>query len=143
MSIAEVDGKRGILLRREPLTWVSSLDFLISDGQAVDVVAAPAPCIYRAHLQKALQEFKLGWNLRLTSSSYDAICAAVRTGLGLTVLADSVVPDGLRKLTTDDGLKDLPDVELRLHYDRTTSSDAANRFVEFARERLGKGNAAN
>jgi len=143
MSIEEVDGKRGILLRREPLTWVSSLDFIISDGQAVDVVAAPAPCIYRAHLQKALQEFKLGWNLRLTSSSYDAICAAVRTGLGLTVLADSVVPEGLRKLTTDDGLKALPDVELRLHYDQTTSSDAANRFVEFARERLGKSNAAN
>lgn len=129
----------GILLRREPLAWCSSLDFVLEQGSTVDIVAAPAPCIYRSHLQTGLKKMRRDWNLRLTSSSYDAICAAVRIGLGLTVLAESVVPDGIKKLAPNDELESLPDVELRLHYDRTIASAATTRFVDFAKKRLTQG----
>lgn len=126
----------GILLRQVPLVWVASLDFMINGNEPLDIVAAPAPCIYRAHLQSALQQSGTPWNLRLTSSSYDAACAAVKTGLGVTVLAESVVQEGLKKLPESDVLGKLPDVELRLHYDSTTASAAAHRFVDFAKKRL-------
>ena len=126
----------GILLRTEPLVWVGSLDFFPNEKEAIDVVAAPAPCIYRAHLQSALQKSGLPWNLRLTSSSYDAACAAVKAGLGVSVLAESVVQEGLKIMPSSEMLQTLPDVELRLHYDATTASAAAHRFVDFAKKRL-------
>ena len=126
----------GILLGMEPLVWVASLDFSVSGTEPLDIVAAPAPCIYRAHLQSALQQTRTQWNLRLTSSSHDAACAAVKTGLGVTVLAESVVPDGLKKLPVSDTLQSLPELELRLHYEATTASAAAHRFVDFARKQL-------
>lgn len=126
----------GILLRTEPLVWVGSLDFFTDGNESLDVVAAPAPCIYRAHLQNALQNTGTPWNLRLTSTSYDAACAAVKAGLGVSVLAESVVQEGLKVLPKSDVLESLPDVELRLHYDSTTASAAAHRFVDFAKKRL-------
>ncbi len=126
----------GIHLRNEPLAWVGSLDYRLEEKKPVDVVAAPAPCIYRSHLQSALRHCSAGWNLRLTSTSYDAVCAAVRSGLGMTVLAHSVIPDGLREFSEKDGLQKLADVELRLHHNRSTASPAVNRFVEFTESRF-------
>ncbi|MEC9092540.1 MAG: LysR family transcriptional regulator [Planctomycetota bacterium] len=136
IALQDLGRTEGVLLRRESLAWFASLDFLVNDKGPLDIVAAPVPCIYRAHLQNALQKSGTQWNLRLTSSSYDAACAAVQTGLGVTVLAESVVQEGLKKLPLSRVLQELPDVELRLHYDSTNASAAVHRFVDFARQRL-------
>lgn len=132
----------GIPLGNEPLVWVGGLDYFVGEKDTIDVVAAPAPCIYRAHLQRALQRSGWEWNLRLTSTSYDAACGAVKAGLGVTVLAESVVPEGLKILTESRELRKLPEVELRLHYDATTASAAAHRFVDYTKKRLAAENAA-
>lgn len=126
----------GTRVRKEPLSWVSSLGYqLPSETKPIDVIVAPDPCIYRDTLTRALASENRKSTTRLTSTSYSAVCAAVSTGMGITVLARSVVPPDLRILE-DVGLPQLPDVDLRLHHDASKVSDATDSFVQFVRERL-------
>jgi DNA-binding transcriptional LysR family regulator len=125
----------GFRIRNEPLAWVSSLDYRFDDATELKIVAAPDPCIYRDTLQRALQGFQPGWSLRLTSTSYGAVCAAVSTGMGIAVLARSVVPVELKVLNAGD-LPVLPPLDLRLHYDRNSATHATRTFVDFVREKL-------
>lgn len=126
----------GQQLRREPLAWVSSADYELPPPQAeLHVIAAPHPCIYRDTLNHAVAEAGRRWSPRLTSTSYGAVCAAVSTGMGVTVLARSVVPDDLQVVAAG-LLPPLPEIDLRWHYDRSTASPAARTFVDFVRERL-------
>lgn len=126
----------GSRIRREPLSWVSSVGYrLPEEDEPIDAIVAPDPCIYRDTLSRALASANRQFNPRLTSTSYSAVCAAVSTGMGITVLARSVVPSDLRILD-DDQLPQLPDIDLRLHHDSHNASDATNSFVQFVRERL-------
>ena len=129
----------GIPIRREQLAWVASLDYQFNPDAALKIVAAPAPCIYRDLLQQALSRFAAGWSLLLSSTSYGAMCAAVSTGMGVTVLAQSVVPAELRQLV-DERLPALQELELRLHYDPTNATDATQTFVDFIRDKLQERN---
>ena len=127
----------GIRLRKEPLAWVGSLDYQLPTDkeEPLNIVAAPDPCIYRDTLQRALADSKRQSSLRLTSTSYGAVCAAVSTGMGLTVLARSVVPDNLRVLDREQ-LPQLPDIDLRLHFEKAKASPATRIFVDFVCDRV-------
>ena len=130
-------GKRvkGVRIRKEPLVWVSSLEYRFDYEAPLKIVAAPPPCIYRESMQKCLRRFKPGWSLLLTSTNYGAVCAAVSTGMGVTVLAKSVVPADLRIVDS----AELPleqDVELCLHYDASGSNAATMHFVEFIQQKF-------
>jgi len=125
----------GTRIRKETLVWVASLDYRFDPQKQLPMVAAPPPCIYRDVLQQALRDFGPGWSLRLTSTSYGAICAAVSTGMGITVLVKSVVPVGLRIVEADE-LPTLQDIDLRLHFDRFKASAATKTFVNFIQEKL-------
>ncbi len=126
----------GIRLQHSPLAWVAGPDFQWPRGRPLGIVAAPAPCIYRAAMETALRE--RDWALRLTSSSYSAVCAAISTGMGITALARSVVPHGLQVLEDAD-LPPLPDVDLAMHFDASRSNPASRTFVRFVQERLPAG----
>ncbi len=126
----------GIRLRKEPLAWVAGLDYQLPDNnEALNVIAAPDPCIYRDTLQRALKPSNRTWSVPLTSTSYGAVCAAVSTGMGITVLARSVVPDNLRVFEHEQ-LPSLPDIDLRLHFEKAKASQATKTFVNFVRDRV-------
>ncbi len=126
----------GIRLRKEPLSWVGDIGYrLPAQDESIDVIVAPDPCIYRDTLTRTLASADRTFTTRLTSTSYTALCAAVSTGMGITVLARSVVPENLRILDQQQ-LPPLPDVDLRLHHESADASEATNSFVRFVRERL-------
>lgn len=84
------------MLRRETLAWVGT------DAQArrppaamVPLVLAPAPCVYRARAIEALASAGLTGDVVYASTSEAAQVAAVRAGLGLTVLPVRRIPAGL------------------------------------------------
>ena len=126
----------GIRLRKEPLSWVGDLGYqLPAESEPIEVIVAPDPCIYRDTLTRSLSSADRSFITRLTSTSYSAVCAAVSTGMGITVLAKSVVPETLRVLD-ESRLPALPDVDLRLHHESANASEATDSFVRFVRERL-------
>jgi DNA-binding transcriptional LysR family regulator len=83
-------------LRREQLCWVGTQK-LASAGPVgiVPLVLAPAPCVYRARALQALASAAHGADVVYSSPSETGQVAAVRAGLGWTVLPRRRVPADL------------------------------------------------
>jgi DNA-binding transcriptional LysR family regulator len=63
---------------------------------------APEPCVYRAAALAALEKAGRPWRQMLTSPSHAGTIAAVRAGLGLTVLPRPMIPASLAAVPAGD-----------------------------------------
>lgn len=104
----------GLKVWREPLVWAASERLQRQDGEPVPLVLAPIPDIYRRRAVAALDEAGLPWRLVYTSASFAGIQAAVRGGLGITVLPKEMVTAGLVIIGPEHGLPELADTEIVL-----------------------------
>ena len=100
----------------EPLTWITSVDHSHHQDRTLPLVVAPPPCIYRGRMLQTLEQRARPYRIAYTSSSYSGILAAVRAGLGVTLLASSTVPEGVRTLGAGEGFPEMGQLELRLHH---------------------------
>lgn len=78
----------------EPLAWVGDESLARAEGN-LPLVMAPQPCVYRAAALAALESAGRPWRQTLTSPSHAGTLAAVRAGLGLTVLPRPMIPPNL------------------------------------------------
>ena len=106
-------GAGGVRVWREPLVWVAGHH---SDGDAdgvLPLVVSPEPCVYRKRATDALTRVRRPWRVAYTCASLAGSIAAVRAGLGITVLPKEMVPQGLHVI---DGapLPNLKDTEIAL-----------------------------
>ncbi len=88
----------------EKLEWVGNstvLDRLSKDQNSIPLVLAPQPCVYRARAISALDSFALKWQIVFTSPSYAGTIAAVKAGLGITVLPKKMIPKSLQIINED------------------------------------------
>ena len=125
----------GIRVWREPLVWVmSERDFRSTDGP-LPLVVSPAPCVYRKRATEALDHAHRPWRIAYTCGSLAGSIAAVKAGLGVTVLPKDMVPPGLHVV---DGkpLPDLKDTEIALLH-RERLSIPARRLMEHVIKSLG------
>jgi len=105
--------REGIRVWREPLVW-AALDRFMGEHQVLPLVVSPAPCVYRKRALSALEVAERQWRIAYTSTSLAGAQAAVRAGLGVTVLPREMVPAGLITLGVEDGLPALDDTEIAL-----------------------------
>jgi len=104
---------KGIRVWREPLVWVSgSRDFLDHEAP-LPLVVSPPPCVYRKRATTALDKAGLPWRISYTCGALSGTLAAVKAGLGLSVLPKNMVPGGLHVLDGDH-LPNLKDTEIAL-----------------------------
>ena len=124
----------GIRVWREPLVWVSS-GMPFNMGAALPLVVSPTPCVYRKRAIDALERAKRSWRVAYTCGSLAGSVAAVKAGLGFTVLPKEMVPDDL---TVIDGglLPTLRDTEIAL-LQRDPISAAAQRLRDHVVQCLG------
>lgn len=104
----------GASVWREPLVWAGSDRLSLTPDTEVPLVLAPNPDIYRRRAVSALEDAGRRWRIVYTSPSLAGIQAAVRAGLGATILPKEMVHPGLVMLGADDGLPDLADTEIVL-----------------------------
>jgi DNA-binding transcriptional LysR family regulator len=122
----------GVQVWREPLVWTSSAQTVrqFSDpDQAVPLVVSPAPCVYRDRAQRALDAAGRRWRVVYTSTSLAGAQAAVRAGLGVTVLPAGMVPPDFAVFDRKAGLPLLDDAEIAL-LGAPSMSTAATRLSE-------------
>ena len=103
----------GLRVWREPLVWaVGDRDFWNGTGP-LPLVVSPAPCVYRQRAIDALDRAHREWSVSYTCGSLAGSVAAVKAGLGITVLPKGMVPADLRVI---DGkpLPNLKDTEIAL-----------------------------
>lgn len=99
---------------REPLIWVGADQCEPSADGPVPLVLAPNPEIHRRRAISALEHAGRPWRVVYTSPSLSGIQAAVRAGLGVTVLPKDMISPGLSILGPDHGLPVLEDTEIIL-----------------------------
>lgn len=126
---------------RERLVWVGPAEPGISaPGWPLRLALSPEPCVYRARAVAALAESGqaaagLAWSIVYTSPSLAGVAAAVRAGLGITVLPRTMIPPGLSPLALPD-LPPLADTVVCVAT-RAGAPPAADAFARFVTEAFG------
>ncbi len=103
--------KSGMKVWREPLVWAAA-DYYEMENP-LSLVLSPQPCIYRARALAALDKAKKPWHIAYTSPSLAGTLAAVRAGLGITVLPSNMLPSGVHSIRSKK-LPELADAEIAL-----------------------------
>ena len=102
----------GTRVWREPLVWAASDRWRAE--KTLPLILSPSPCIYRARALAALDRAHKSWDITYTSTSLAGTIAAVRAGLGITVLPANMLPSGIRVVTKEHRLPTLADAEIAL-----------------------------
>ncbi len=128
--------RRGFI-RSDELVWVGTKDTQIDHARELPLVLAQDGCLYRKRALRKLDQLKRQWRIVHTNPDLAGIKAAITTGLGLTVLAKSTVPEGLAILDTEKfRLPELGTIDISLQYKRRSASDSVDRLAEFIRAGL-------
>lgn len=127
------DFPNGLNVWSEPLRWVGNFN-LIDPGKPVPLVLAPQPCVYRASAITSLEQSARAWRLVFSSPSYAGTVAAVRAGMGISVMPQTMIPDDLQAIEPA-LLPQLADTHVSL-IKHTASNPAVNTLEEFVLRRL-------
>ncbi len=118
----------------EKLVWVSKENTNISICKDnIPLVLSPKPCVYRKRAIESLNEENLSYKLVYTSASFIGSCAAVKADMGITVLPQNMIPEGLQVF--EHSL--LPDLK-NTHISFLLKSDAPSSVKWFANYVLKK-----
>jgi DNA-binding transcriptional LysR family regulator len=119
--------KGGTKVWREPLVWAAADGY--QPDERLSLVLSPQPCIYRARALAALDRAKRSWHISYTSPSLAGTLAAVKAGLGITVLPAHMIPPGIHPIRKETKLPHLADSEVAL-LKKEELSPVAEIFVE-------------
>jgi len=132
---------QGTRVWQEPLVWAAQDRFMV-ERRPLPLVVSPHPCVYRKRSLSALDAAGLRWRIAYTSTSLAGAQAAVRAGLGVTVLPREMVPPELVVMGPEEGLPALADTEIALIQAPGTVSRPALRLAEHIVSALERGAAA-
>jgi DNA-binding transcriptional LysR family regulator len=115
---------RGVRVWREPLVWVAAERLTFPGQGPLPLVLSPPPCVYRKRATDSLNAARRPWRIAYSCASLAGQHAAVKAGLGMTVLPKDMVPAGLAAIERREGLPDLHDTEIALLSARKLSAPA-------------------
>lgn len=128
------DFPNGVDVYSEKLEWVGDIGLLSKKNKPLPLVLSPKPCVYRASAIKALEDAGIKWRCVFSSPSYAGTIAAVKAGLGVTVLPRTMIPENLTALN-ESGLPSLDDTHIcLLKHDR--GNPALLTFEQFVLAKL-------
>jgi DNA-binding transcriptional LysR family regulator len=101
-------------------------------SRPLPLVLSPAPCVYRSRASAALDAAGVPWRVVYESPSHAGCAAAVKAGLGYSVMPRGLSPEGLAVLPDEAGWPKLPEAEIcLLPAARLTPAAAAlARYIE-------------
>ncbi len=123
----------GIEMSSEKLCWVGDQK-LLTKKRTLPLVLSPKPCVYRKAAIEALDHKKMKWRIAFSSHSYSGTIAAVKAGLGITILPQKMVPKDLQIIRST-SLPKLGNSEISL-LKLSNKNPAINSFEEFIIKRL-------
>lgn len=126
------DFPNGIDVWSEALEWVGRTEiFKQNMDNPIPLVLAPIPCVYRERAIQALDQMQRRWRIVFSSHSYAGTVAAVKAGMGITVLPRNMIPDDLEIIPSKLGIPDLDDTHISLlkHVDTNAAINSFERFV--------------
>jgi DNA-binding transcriptional LysR family regulator len=128
------DFPNGVDVYSEKLEWVGVSSLVEEKNKPLPLVLSPQPCVYRARAIKALETAGIKWRFVFSSPSYAGTIAAVKAGLGITVLPRTMIPEQLDVLD-DANLPPLDDTHICL-LKHDSGNPAVKSFEQFVLAKL-------
>ena len=118
--------ENGINVWSEPVEWIGKPGLLtiFNKNSVIPLVLSPHPCVYRENAIESLEKAGLKWRLAYSSPSYAGKMAAVKAGLGITVIQRTMIPDYLERIENP-CLPILNDIHISL-----LKKDSRNKAIE-------------
>ncbi len=113
----------GRLVRRDRMVWVGHRGLEVDRTQPVPLIAYPAPALSRTYAIRALEEAGRTWRITCNVREVNGVVAAARAGIGVAVLAQSLIPADLVQVSPSQGLPELGEVDFTLVSNPTTKSE--------------------
>lgn len=115
--------ERGRLVRRERLVWVGTPTTRLDLSKPLPLVVYPAPSLSRTEIHRALNRAGLPYRSACVCRGVNGLIAAVAAGIGISALAQGLVPAQLQPLAGSHRLPELGSIDLVL----LTNPRTANR----------------
>jgi DNA-binding transcriptional LysR family regulator len=125
------------LLREEPLVWAAAERFRVEDGAPVPLALGSGTCVWRRAAEEALAAAPRPTRGLFFSKNFSAIGTVVRAGLAATILPDSLVGEGLRRLGRNEGLPELPPNRMGLMHAPGRPTEETKALAEAIRWTIG------
>jgi DNA-binding transcriptional LysR family regulator len=123
------DHRVGHHVRTERLVWISAQDGVTTNQISVPLAVFPEGCICRDVMIHALQTNKMSWWVAFSSDNIGAIHSAIRSGMAISAVEESIIPDGVRVLTVADGFPPLPEINVVVHKNQRSDSTIVDSLV--------------
>jgi DNA-binding transcriptional LysR family regulator len=134
---ATSEEENSLLLRREPMVWTTSEQHLQHEESPLPLALFPDDCYCRNWALRALDEADIDYRIAYTSPSIMGLQAAVIAGLAVTAISQSIVPPGMRILTAEDGLPNLPSACFLLHRNPKSGNCVVDSLAEHIAKAFG------
>jgi DNA-binding transcriptional LysR family regulator len=103
--------ERGQRVWRDRLAWIGAPGWAARPGQPLPLILYTPPSVTRSAALEALERENRAWRVVCTSGSLSGLRAAALAGLGITVHARGLIPEGLVEVPAAAGLPELGDAE--------------------------------
>ena len=105
---------RGSLVRRDRLVWAALAGTRVPPDEPVRLVVYQAPSQSRSLAVQALERAGRTYRIRCTVRGVNGVIAAVRAGIGIAVVASTLLPGDFVELPATEGLPELGEMDLVL-----------------------------
>ncbi|GEK53886.1 LysR family transcriptional regulator [Pseudoalteromonas espejiana] len=123
------------IFMQDELVWVG--DLALAKNEVITLVTAPEGCIYRRRATDALKSAGIKYRIVYSNADLTGLIAAIKEGLGITVLAKSTVPSDLNFQPQSKHLPALGSIGISLVKSTGESEHAVDKLAEFIALRLG------
>lgn len=106
--------QEGEVVKQDTFAWVGLEQTVLEPGNPVPVIVYPAPSLSRKLALDALEEAGRTWRVTCTTKQISGILAALRAGIGVSVMPTSLVPEDLKVITKRFDLPPVGDVDFTL-----------------------------
>jgi DNA-binding transcriptional LysR family regulator len=125
------------VLRQAKFVWIAAETFEPPETSALPLLFSPEPCVNRRIGVAALESISREWHIVFTSPSQQGIRAAVRAGLGVSVLTLDELEPGMKVIDGKYGLRPLPDANFTLIWSAVGKTPAAIEFGKLIQDLAG------
>lgn len=131
----QLDSEKFPIFIQDQLVWVGDLS--LAQNETVTLVTAPEGCIYRRRATQALEKARIKYRIVYSNADLTGLIAALKEGLGITVLAKSTVPNDLAYHLHTKHLPALGSIGISLVKTASEPENAVFKLAEFIKLRLG------
>ncbi|KPH63760.1 LysR family transcriptional regulator [Pseudoalteromonas porphyrae] len=130
----DLNSEKFPVFMQDQLVWVG--DLTLAQNEVVTLVTAPEGCIYRRRAIEALQLAGIKYRIIYSNADLTGLTAALKEGLGITVLAKSTVPNELSYQLQTKQLPELGQIGISLIKRADEPEHAVDKLAEFITLRL-------